>query len=184
MFEAKWERISDLDDPRRCHGIIGGKSQCINKACENSNFCPAHGGNTGAQAAERKALRNYRLNKFHQRIGELGSSDEIISLRDEVGILRLLIEEKLNQCQDTSQLLLISGPLSDLIMKLEKVIVSCNKLESRLGNLLDKTEIINFAQFVVDVISRYVKDDVTLETISKEIIGGIQNVTTNPTIAG
>lgn len=177
-FEAKWERVKDQDDPQRCHGIVGGRSQCINKACTGSNFCPAHGGNRAAQAKERQELKNYRLNKFHQRIAELGSSDEIISLRDEIGILRLLVEEKLNQCNSQTDLLLISGPLSDLIMKLEKIVTSCNRLENRLGNLLDKTKIINFAQFVVSIIGKHIKDEVILESIASEIIKGVTDVQT------
>lgn len=174
-FTATWERISDPDDPRRCQGITGGKAQCINKACDGSSFCPAHGGNNGAQNKERKELRNYRLSKFHQRVAELGNSDEIISLRDEVGLLRLLIEEKVNQCNDNTDLLLISGPLSDLIMKSEKLVTSCNRLENRLGNLLDKTKIINFAQYVVEIISRYIIDNDTLEQIASEILKGVSS---------
>lgn len=168
QFETTWERIKDEDDPRRCQGVHR-HGQCRNVVVEGSQYCPAHGGNRAFKSAQEKGLRNYRLTKFRQRIQELGNSDEIISLRDEIGILRLLIEEKINRCDDENDLLLMSGPLSDLLMKSEKLITSCNRLEAKLGNLLDRTKIVTMAQTFVQIISKYVTDENILETISNEI---------------
>jgi len=174
MFEAKFEPC-DPDDPRRCQYVTPTVGQCVHKACDNSNYCPAHGGNKGFQAQEKKELRNYQLNKFKVRIGELGNNSKILSLKDEIGILRLLIEEKVNKCQDPHDLILMSGPLSDLIMKVERVVCSCNKLESRLGNLLDKSEILQFAQTVVSIIGRHVTDENALNLISTQILEALDD---------
>lgn len=179
QFEATWERITDEDDPRRCQHIIPTKGQCTLVAVENSTFCPAHGGNKAFEAAKKVDLRNYRLDKFRVQVSRLGNSEEIISLRDEIGILRLLVEEKINQCQDTSDLLLISGPLSDLMMKVEKVVTSCNRLEGKLGNFLDRTKVLQFAQVIVQIISNYVTDEQALETIGEEILTALKDIS-NP----
>lgn len=168
-FETTWEKITDEDDPRRCQYIKPTAGQCSNVVVEGSQYCPAHGGNRAFKKQQDQGLKNYRLTKFKQRIQELGSSDEIISLRDEIGILRILIEEKVNSCNDKTDLLLMSGPLSDLLMKAEKLVTSCNRLESKLGNLLDRTKVVTMAQTFVQIISKYITDEAILETISNEI---------------
>ena len=169
QFETTWERVKDEDDPRRCQYIKPTAGQCYNVSVENSEYCPAHGGNRAFKSAQDQELKNYRLTKFRQRIQEKANSDKIISLREEIGILRLLIEEKVNRCNDETDLLLISGPLSDLLMKSEKLISSCNRLESKLGNLLDRTKVVTMAQTFVQIISKYITDVAILETISDEI---------------
>lgn len=168
-----WEKV-DKDDPRRCQGVKPLEGQCSNKAMDGSDFCPAHGGNKGHEAAKRKELRNYRLAQFKSRLIELGDNENIIGLRDEVAILRILIEEKINMCKSSHELILMSGPLSDLIMKVEKLVTSCNRLESKLGGLLDKAKVLQFAQTIVQIISKYVKDEEELDAISEEILNTIK----------
>ncbi len=169
-FKAKFERV-DEDDPNRCQYIRPTYGQCTNKACDGSTYCPAHGGNRGAQTKQKKKLRNYQLNKYKNRIAKKSNSSDILSLRDEIGILRLLIEEKINRCQDDSyDIIMMSGPLSDLIMKVERMVSSCTKLENRLGNFLDKNKVIQFAQTIVKIISENITDEETLDTISNKIL--------------
>jgi len=169
-----WERVNE-DDPERCQGV-GVHGQCINRAVGGGKFCMAHGGNRAVDNQKKEELRNYRLSKFKARIGELGNSDNITSLKDEVAILRILIEEKINSCADNFELMMASGPLSDLIMKVEKVVVSCNRLESRLGNLLDRTKISQFANIIVQIIGDNISDESTLETISDEILQALKEL--------
>ena len=169
QFEATWERIKDEDDPRRCQYIKPTAGQCQNVCVEGSSYCPAHGGNKAFDAKKKESLRNYRLTKFHQKIQELGNSDFIYSLRDEVGLLRLMIQEKINHCDDEADLLLISGPLSDLLMKSDKLVNSCHRLETKLGNHLDRTRVVGLAQTIVQIIGKHVTDESLLEKISGEI---------------
>ncbi len=173
-FDAKWERADD-EDLDRCQAIAGG-GQCNLRAVPGSKFCPAHGGNRAFLANKKEEMRNYRLSKFKKRLMELGNSDNVTSLRDEVAILRIMIEEKINSCEDAHDLMLISSPLSDLIMKVEKVVVSCNKLESKLGNLLDRTKALQFAQIIVQIIGNYVTDEEQLDKISSEILQALNDV--------
>ena len=173
-FVAKWERAGD-EDLDRCQAI-SGPGQCNLRAVENSEFCPAHGGNMAHQANKNKELRNYRLSKFQARIAELGNNDNITNLRDEIAILRIMIEERINTCKDSHDLMLMSSPLSDLIMKVEKVVVSCNKLESKLGNLLDRNKALQFAQIIVQIIGNYITDEEELDKISEEILKALKDV--------
>jgi len=169
-----WEKV-DKDDPRRCQGVKPLEGQCSNKAVEGSNFCPAHGGNKGAEALVKKELRNYRLAQFRSRLVELGDNENIINLRDEIAILRYLIEEKMNMCKNSHDLILMSGPLSDLVMKVEKLVNSCNRLESKLGGLLDRAKVLQFAQTIVQIISKYIKDEEALDAVAEEILTTLKN---------
>ena len=73
---------------------------------------------------------------------------------------------------------MVSGPLSDLLMKVEKVVTSCNRLDMRLGNLLDKGRVLHFAQTIVQIISDEVEDDEILEKISTRILGAFDGQAT------
>lgn len=167
-----WEQVHP-DHPQRCQGV-NNHGQCRNKSMDGSDFCPAHGGNRGVEKAKRTELRNYRLAKHKSRLLELGNSDNIINLRDEIAILRMLIEEKIERCTDAHALIMMSGPLSDLVMKVEKLVTSCNRLESKLGNLLDRSKVLQFAQTIIQIISNNLDDEEIIDTIAEEILNTLQ----------
>jgi len=118
-----------------------------------------HGGGQNEITVKNQEMRNYRLTKFKARTEELSNNSNINSLRDEVAILRLLIEEKVNVCKDTNDLLLSSGPLSDLVIKSGVLVEKCQRLENKLGNFLDRTKVMQFAQICVEIISSYVDEE-------------------------
>ncbi len=174
MEDQKFIRVKD-DDPTRCQASTRA-GQCNLKAVPNGKCCLVHGGAMALKNEEQKNLKNYRLAKFRVRITELGSSSHLTSLTDEVGILRMLIEEMINTCDDESELLLRAGPLADLLMKAEKLVTSCHRLDSKLGNLLSKDQVMQFAQLVVEIISNEIADEKTLDTISAHILKALGEI--------
>lgn len=176
MEEHKWERVSEPDDPTRCQAVNPTKGQCFNKAIEGTSLCPCHGGRAAIQHQENAQLRTYRLKKFQARLTEFAEHDKIKSLRDEIGILRILIEERLNLCNDELQLMLHSSQLSDLVMKVEKLVTSCNRLEGQLGTMLDKTQALQLGAEVVEIVARHVENEETLGAIADEIIESINRL--------
>lgn len=173
MKEHVWDRC-EPDDPKRCQAVRHNAGQCINRAVEGSQYCPVHGGNKAVELAAAQNLRSYRLVKYKARHDQFTTDPGIKSLREEIGILRILVEERMNLCQTDTDLLLHSAPLSDLIMKVEKLVSSCNRLEGQLGVMLDKTQALQFATEVIDIIGRYVENEETLSQIADEIIGSIK----------
>jgi len=163
------KRISREDDPRRCNHIIQGKGQCINVSVEGGNFCLVHGGNKILQAKAKSELRNYRLTRNKARLIELGNSSGIKSLRDEIAILRILLEERFNAITNDNELILQSGAMSEMIMKIERVVTSCQKLEERTGIMLDKAQVMNIAEQIIDIITNNISDPVIVEKISADI---------------
>jgi len=166
MELKRWTQ-NDPEDSR-CDFVLNNASQCGNLAEPNCNRCALHGANKILQAQENRSLRLYKLAKWQARANEITDHDKLKSLREEIAILRILIEERIGQCNDSHDLLLMSGPLSDLIMKVEKVVSSCNKLENNLGDLLDKQKVKNLASLFMSVIVKRLEEYAQAHNLAKE----------------
>ena len=173
-MEYEIERVEE-DDPMRCQTNMR-TGQCRNKATTLGGTCPAHGGNSVLEAQTKKSIRNYKLAKFQVALDRHADSPRLKSLNDEVAILRMTLEEVLNSCDGAHDLLLQSHLISDLVVKIEKLVKSCHSLESSLGMMLDKQAILAFAQKVIDTVS---KEDLTenqLTSISNGILQAVGDV--------
>jgi len=164
-------RADGEDDPNRCQAV-NSQGQCNNKAVPGGENCMAHGGNKQVNKVEADSIRNYRLIKWQAKLSSKVNSPGIKSLRDEIGILRMVLEERLNQCEDASGLMIMSHTISDLVVKIEKLVSSCHKLEGSMGNLLDKQSILQFAAEIITIITEVLgKDSDKVSLIADRIIG-------------
>ncbi len=168
------------EHPNRCQAV-NVQGQCRNLGIEllNGGYtanCLAHGGNKQRDSQKALSLRNYRVDKWRAKLQRLGNTPDIKNLRDEIGILRLLMEERLNKCADATDLILQSGPISDLVMKIEKVVASCHKLEGSMGMLLDKQAILQFAQTVIGIIAAELEgQEEVIDKIATRILENLGN---------
>ncbi len=152
---SKFERCED-EDPNRCQAVQAA-GQCNYLSLEGSKFCARHGGNRAQNSKDQVNLRNLRLTRVHaytERAKELGESENIKSIRDEIGIARLLLEERLGTCETTADLMLHSPVIGDSLLKIEKLVSSAHRLESNLGELLDKSAVVQLTGELVDIISK------------------------------
>ena len=81
----------------------------------------------------------------------------------------MLLEERLNACQDQMDLMYNASPIADLVIKIEKLVTSCHKLELATGTLLDKQAIVQFGSELVALISEEIADTVVLTRLSDKI---------------
>jgi hypothetical protein len=177
------EVIKHTKDNIRCDFILTDGRKCLNAAVDGVTRCPLHGANKQLEAKENASLRLYRLAKHQGRIGELSDHSKLKTLNEEVALLRMLLEESWNRCEDTHQLLLASQPLTDLIMKVERVVTSCHKLENSLGGLLDKTRIKQIANEMLNSVAQRTKEVLSkndheriLELIATDLLRSINDV--------
>jgi hypothetical protein len=176
-----WDKITDEHDPDRCEGVTG-QGQCLFKRIGVSKFCPRHGGNNANQVSHGEKVRNYHLTRYRARVNQFADNPEVKSLREEIGILRLMLETVLEKCQDENDLLMFSNQIQELVMKINKVVESCHKLEQSTGVLLDKQTILVLCDGLVKVIADHVEDGDALDQISVKMaelvasMGGIKNV--------
>lgn len=141
------------DHPDRCQGITRA-GQCTNLSLEESEFCGSCGGNRAVSIAKQASLNNYRLGKWQAKMERHSRSDAVKNLREEIGILRMMLEERFNSIQDNSDLMLQSHVISDLVLKIERVVSSCHKLEGSMGQLLDKAKILHFGGKVIEILGQ------------------------------
>jgi len=173
MEASEIKRVTDPADPTRCQSVAKGE-QCMMQAVPGGTFCMLHGGNKQLEAQERLKVRNYRLTKWHATVDRFTDNANIKSLREEIAILRMMLEERLNTCADTSDLLLHSGPIAFMITNIEKLVSSCHKLEGSMGQLLDKAAILQFAGTVITIITDVLDDEKKISEIADRIIGTIK----------
>jgi len=168
-MEATVARAESDDSPNRCQAVTS-RGQCDNLVAPHSNFCIVHGGNKAGERVALLELRNYRLTKYHARAHQMAESSDVKSLRDEIGILRMMLEERLNSIKSPMDVMIQSQPVSELIGKIEKVVLSCHKLEERTGQVLDKQALLQFASEVITVVSDTLGDSPDVEKIADGIL--------------
>jgi len=174
-IENKFERC-EPDDPNRCQASLKVGGQCPYKAMPGGNYCYMHGGNKRVQAEETLRRKQYRLQLWQERLDEFSESEDVKSLREEIGILRIVMEETLNKCKTSHELVLNSSKISDLASRIERLVVSCNKLESHMGMLLDKSAALALASRIVEIISIHVTDGEIIDSISSGIIDALAEI--------
>ena len=163
------------DDPNRCQGV-NIQGQCNNKALNGSKFCPVHGGNIGAAKEEAKSLSTYRLAKYQVRLNEMAQHDKLKNLKDEIGILRILMEEMFSRCDTDITLIQHTPQLADLAMKIGKLVETCTKLDRILSQYISKNDAVQLGMEIVGVIADEISDVDTLDTISQKIVEIIERI--------
>lgn len=158
------------EDINRCQAVTS-QGQCMNKAVPEGTNCRVHGGNKQQESANNKAVRNYQLTLLQARFEKQATSPRLKTLTDEIGILRLTLENRLNMCKDNHDFMMASHSISDLVVKIEKLVTSCNKLDGQMGEHLDKQALLEFASKVISVIANVLEgDDARIGLISDGIM--------------
>jgi hypothetical protein len=168
--------VAKPDSPTRCQAVTSFR-QCIHEAVPGGKYCYVHGGAATVRAQEKKATSQYRVRLFQSRLDEKANAPAIKSLRDEIGILRITLEEVLNRCEQPVDVVIHAGRISDLTLKIEKLVSSCHSIEKSSGKLLDKSAILQFASEVVQILSDELDSlqggKEILERVSSKIIEAI-----------
>lgn len=173
----KWLRV-EADDPRRCQGV-GNGGQCPFKAAEGSEFCPKHGANKQTIKIQQAQKRLYNLSQWQKQLDEQVDNPNIKSLREEIGIMRVMLQQRFDMAKSAGELVLISGSVSEMISKIGKLVQSCHKIEIDLGQLLDKTQASQLAQETVAIISKYVEDPDLLGMIAEDLMAVVDRLSSN-----
>jgi len=121
---------------------------------------------TGLQSVVSETkISQYKVNKWQSELLTFLSSEKLHSLRGEIGVMRIIIEEQLNSCTTPMQLVYQARPIMSNIQKVEKLVVSCNRIEQSMGLLLDESAAVAFGQQLVSIITEHVKNGPVIERI-------------------
>jgi len=143
-------RVTDPADPTRCKGSCGHE-QCWNQAATGSEFCEAHSGHDRSEAIH---LRSYWLAQAQDRatLARFAESEDIKSLRDEIGIARMMVERHWNMIKTENDYISRAPSINTLLLTIERLIKSSHAIEQSLESLLSRTSVIAFAQLLVQIV--------------------------------
>lgn len=152
---------------------------------KNIDTCNRHGGGKKLTSQEKTRFHDYIITKAQHKNGttvadtfnRFAESSQVTSLRGEIAILRHMIESVYNDCaNDTNKLFLYSPRLSDLIVKCEKLVNTCNKIEMKADMFLNETLALQFSYMIIGIIKKHVTDTTVLKQISEEIPEALAHV--------
>lgn len=177
-MEVKFERAEGEFDPDRCQAL-GGVGQCPFKRVPPSLYCSRHSGATDKTLQQEENIKGYRLAKWQARTKDFVDDGEIKSLRAEIGIARMTLETIITQCQTNHDLLLYSNKIFDAVTRIEKLVVTCNRLENHLGLLLDKQAAMQLANEIIEIVSKNVNNPEIIDKIATEIGDSLARIGTS-----
>lgn len=173
-----YERVPD-GDPRQCDAIAGSKKCCLIKY-PNSEFCIAHGGIRDADHAAEEAKKTYLACQWQAQIGVFAQDPQLKSLTREIGVLRLLLTKIIGNCHSDNDLLLRSSTISEMVMKIDKLVSSCNKLDKSMGSMLNKEQLAEFGQVVIVLVAKYLPEPELLRIFAEEMTEAIKMAGSSP----
>lgn len=168
-----YERVEHEWDPERCDGVVSA-GPCPNKAVPGSRFCMRHGGAHKVRQNRQEAIRMYQFTKYKERIGDLSTHGEIKSLHMEIGVIRMSIEELINNCNSHNDFMVRVPQINQLTQTVKSLIEAWQKLQERNNLLLDKKQIMMIADGVVKVVTQYVTDPALVSKIGMEVCNVIE----------
>jgi hypothetical protein len=148
------DELIRLDDPQRCKKVTPS-GQCEHRSLDGSDFCQIHGGALAARASER---RQYLLDsvRHRERLQQFSEHSAVFSLKEEIGMSRLLIETRFNTLNDDEALVAAIPQLDKLMLTLSTLVDKAAKLEIQLGNVLTKDVVYALAQMFVTIVAEEV----------------------------
>ncbi len=179
MVESKyeWKRVPE-DSPDRCQAL-GGQGQCPFGKVEGSNYCPRHGGNKGAQKLAIESKRLYQIAKFQERIDFKANHPKVKSVTDELAVLRMTLEAKLNKIQDDQELVMQSSSITEMVTSIGKLAKLLTQIDKVTGESLDRNQAKAWVSMVISIISTYVTDPDLLTLISEDMMNAFDTVQHN-----
>jgi len=159
---------------------VTSRGQCPNEA-EKGSFCADH-----SATSHKSMLNQYRI--AGSLIGESADrhsrSEDLKSIRGEIAIMRSLLETRINTCTSDAELVSAMPVIRDAALAIEKMAVSCHTMDVKLGNLIDKQALMQLAQRLIGIISKYVRPfenstpttediDLAIEAVGQELVEAI-----------
>ena len=159
------------DEESRCQAA----NNCRLMRMPFSQYCPVHGGRSAFEKGKKELADLFRLKRYQARLEEMRDHAESSSFRNEIGILRILLEEKMKIVEDQEELLPIHTPgISDLIMKIGKLVQEAQKLELTLGKYLAEDQAAAMISEIIEIMAAHIEDSDVLEEVSQKLLESVE----------
>jgi hypothetical protein len=155
--------------------------QCTEEALEGDRYCSLH---THLDPDKhQKRMYNLLKYKYRTRYEQIGEHESLRSLREEVAMAKMMLEETFNSIHNDSEFLASRADLAHQLATVEKLVSSMLKMEVSMGTLISKPTLLKIASDIVQILLDKLKDvaghELLIDEISAEIIKTIENVSGN-----
>ena len=144
-------RVNDPADPRRCQSTLP-EGQCMSVAEHGSRNCKVQGGVDRLPAEQRKGFLLAKADDQSRMVTISDSLEPVKELRDTIALTHVLIEQRYNLIKNDADLLMGCGPLNQLIQTMERLVNSCHRIETNLGELLARQAVLALAREMVAIV--------------------------------
>lgn len=163
----------------KCLEVIKDE-QCTHDAIPGTNYCERHTKDLSLLPEKQQYLIDSV--KEQRRLLQLSTSEQIHSLHDEIALMRRLIERRFNMIQDDDEatFLLHSGPVTAMVLAMEKLVKTSFKIETDLQQLMSRERVLQLAQALVMVIIDEIKHLPDYESVADRVTDRALEVVTDP----
>lgn len=172
MTDNTWVRCAE-DDPNRCQAVHSDQ-QCPYKAIEGQSYCPRHCGPKNAKQDQVRSQKMYLSAKWQERIGFQAEHPKVKSLREEMGILRMMLDAKLNQLNDEQELTMHAGAITELVREIGKLARIAHGIEKDMNVLLDRNQALEWVQEIVEIIDPFLPSPDDKRTVSDRLVASLE----------
>ena len=155
--------------------------QCVEEAIDGCRYCSLHTHIDPERAQKR--LYNLLKFKYRTRYEEIGEHDALRSLRDEVAIAKMMLEESFNSIQNDSEFLASRADIAHQLATIEKLTASMLKMETSLGTLISKPTLLKLTSDIVKILLDKLRDipnhEMLIDEISAEILKSVSSISEN-----
>lgn len=137
---------------------IGG---CALRAVPGSKYCGIHG-----NSPQPESLYKFEKSKIALRLAEIRKHPDSQNLEVELGLIRHLLENIINKCNDEMDFIQNSGQITQLVDKIQLLLKTNVHVGQVTKQLLSIEEVVTIAQQLVSIVSEYVDLD-DLQEISE-----------------
>lgn len=155
---------------------------CRHVAVDGTDYCPRHGGTRIRRRQADQRLKMYHLQQWKKRVDEFSGQPDIKNLHEEIGIIRMMLEETLNQCDDANTLLQHAGRITSMVDKVQTLVATVDKMDARAA--LAPEILSRLAAEWVQIICIYVTDEKQLEELSGRLTASLEQQTELARLSG
>jgi len=159
---------------RRCTRKFRSGEPCRREAAPNSDTC-ADCAEESARNKSHKSASMYDLTIGREMHDALRSHKDVLSLEDEVALLRQLVARRWDAVEDEHDLAIKATPISDLLVRVKDTVVAANSVKLKRGELLDAHRVAVLAEKMTDAVNKGVLEHVNDEAVSGAILTTVKN---------
>lgn len=159
MREPTVPERAEGDDPR-CEAVNVQGATCPYKPVPGSMYCSHHGGRAHelAKVERQKSLYSFHQTQYLQQIEAIESNPRSRSLRDEIGLTRIILQRIIDTCESDNDYILRSGEIQSVIKTLESLMKTAFVLDKETKELMTRDEAKQLAAKLLSTLATCVKN--------------------------